>query len=589
MYLTSTINTPKVPGKIVIRKKGNCSYVLYEIERVYDSKRQFNVPKRVIVGKIVPDTDDALMIPNERFSEFFPDRTLEPLAVAPLRSSTLRVGSFIAFSKIIKEYELRGLLEQVFRDQTGLLLDLVLYMIVTEDNAGQYYPEYARYHPLFTNEMKILGDSSVSRFLQNVSRDQITTFMDLWNARLDHRQRIYVSYDSTNKNSQAGAIDLMEFGKAKVDEGVPVLNLALAFDKTNQIPLFYELYPGSVNDVSQLKQMVDKIVAYNYRSLGIIIDRGYFSRTNLEYMDSLGINFLIMIKGCRKQICEVVEQTRGTFETKNSCRLPGTGISGTTVKRMLYADDGKVRYFHLFFDSMKMASEREELETMIENMTQELKDADGCEKEWGQLYTKFFNLHFDETAPKPSHLLFAEAKDDVIERELQLCGYFCLVSSEKMTAEQAYRLYRGRDISEKLFRADKSFLDSGSQRVHSRNSLETKIFIEFVALIIRNRFYNLLKEELRRLNVRKNYMTVPAALKELEKIEMTRVNGGKYLLEYALTRNQKQIFQALGLSQEDVLTYTQKIAAELKLAKDKPAEAEKDGDDSAQTENSCIN
>ena len=43
-------------------------------------------------------------------------------------------------------------------------------------------------------------------------------------------------------------------------------------------------------------------------------------------------------------------------------------------------------------------------------------------------------------------------------------------------------------------------------------------------------------------------MTVPAALKELEKIEMTRVNGGKYLLEYALTRNQKQIFQALGLS-----------------------------------------
>ncbi len=84
-------------------------------------------------------------------------------------------------------------------------------------------------------------------------------------------------------------------------------------------------------------------------------------------------------------------------------------------------------------------------------------------------------------------------------------------------------------------------------------------------------------------------MTVPAALKELEKIEMTRVNGGKYLLEYALTRNQKQIFQALGLSQEDVLTYTQKIAAELKLAKDKPAEAEKDGDDSAQTENRCIN
>ena len=63
-----------------------------------------------------------------------------------------------------------------------------------------------------------------------------------------------------------------------------------------------------------------------------------------------------------------------------------------------------------------------------------------------------------------------------------------------------------------------------------------------------DRLPNFKSYRLRWLNVHKNYMTVPAALKELEKIEMTRVNGGKYLLEYALTRNQKQIFQALGLS-----------------------------------------
>ena len=62
--------------------------------------------------------------------------------------------------------------------------------------------------------MSIYSDSTVSRFLSSIERDQITGFLDDWNARQDHRQRIYISYDSTNKNSQAGDLDLVEFGHA---------------------------------------------------------------------------------------------------------------------------------------------------------------------------------------------------------------------------------------------------------------------------------------------------------------------------------------------------------------------------------------
>ncbi len=50
-----------------------------------------------------------------------------------------------------------------------------------------------------------------------------------------------------------------------------------------------------------------------------------------------------------------------------------------------------------------------------------------------------------------------------------------------------------------------------------------KIFIEFVALIVRNRIYMFLKEEMRKFGQKPNYMTVPAALRELEKIEMVRM------------------------------------------------------------------
>ena len=62
-------------------------------------------------------------------------------------------------------------------------------------------------------------NSKVCRFLQSVSREQIIGFLASWNRKRDHKQRIYISYDSTNKNSQAGDISFVEFGNAKDDKG----------------------------------------------------------------------------------------------------------------------------------------------------------------------------------------------------------------------------------------------------------------------------------------------------------------------------------------------------------------------------------
>jgi hypothetical protein len=35
------------------------------------------------------------------------------------------------------------------------------------------------------------------------------------------------------------------------------------------------MYPGSINDVSQFKYMVDRAIDYNYKNIGFILDRGY--------------------------------------------------------------------------------------------------------------------------------------------------------------------------------------------------------------------------------------------------------------------------------------------------------------------------
>ena len=80
----------------------------------------------------------------------------------------------------------------------------------------------------------------------------------------------------------------------------------------------------------------------------------------------------------------------------------------------------------------------------------------------------------------------------------------------------ALDLYKSRDASEKLFREDKTFLGGRTIHCQTNEALHAKIFIEFVALIIRNRMHFLLKEQMLKTHHKENYMTVPAAIHELE-------------------------------------------------------------------------
>ena len=563
MYLDFLVKIPFVQGKITRRKKKDAVYVEYEYDRIYDPVRQYTFPKRVTIGKL-SETDPELMQPNQNFLKYFPDAELPETKNRTSRSSCLRVGAYFVLRKIIEEYNLVEFLGGYFEQcDLGLFLDLAVYSIIAENNAAQYYPDYTYNHPLFTNGMKQYSDSTVSDFLNSVTDDQSIGFLNSWNETRNHREKIYISYDSTNKNCQAGDIEMVEFGHPKVDVGQPVFNYAVAYDTHNQEPLFYEKYPGSLNDISQLQFMLDKAFGYGYKKIGFILDRGYFSCENIQYMDRCGYSFVIMVKGMSALVNELVLEHKGTFESKRVNNIYEYGVYGKTVKHRLYAGDKNERYFHLYHSISKESAERAGIENRLNQMTLYLKKYQNKVKEFGPGFEKYFNLHYDE---KTQAFVLPEERCSVVERELDLAGYFCIITSEKMSAKEAIELYKSRDTSEKLFRGDKSYLGNKSIRVYSEESARAKIFVEFVAMILRCKMYTKLKEEMKKLEKKPNYMTVPAALKELEKIEMVRQLDNVYRLDHAVTANQKTILNAFGLDANHIKYYASELSKELKKA-----------------------
>ena len=215
MYLDYLIDIPDVKGKITYRKKGNATYVYYEYDRIYDPSKQYTTVKRSTIGKLSAD-DPTKMRPNEKFKKYFPEVETPEEKESNGRSSCLRTGSYLVISEVVRTLGLDQKLVQAFgAKDAGKILDLAAYSVVTENNAAQYYPDYAYNHPLFTQNMKQYSDSTISDLLRSLDENQRQKFLDLWNEERNKRERIYISYDSTNKNCKAGEISMVEFGKPK--------------------------------------------------------------------------------------------------------------------------------------------------------------------------------------------------------------------------------------------------------------------------------------------------------------------------------------------------------------------------------------
>ena len=242
--------------------------------------------------------------------------------------------------------------------------------------------------------------------------------------------------------------------------------------------------------------MLKKAEGYGYKKVGFILDRGYFGRENIQYMDECGYDFVIMVKGMSESVRQVILENKGEFENIRKYNIRKYKTFGKTIKKKLYISDEKERYFHIYYSDQKACAEHEQIEAKIDRMTKYLNGLKGEKATVGDGYKKYFKFEIYED---DGTFICARERTEVIQEEIDLCGYFVIVTSRQMTAEEALELYKSRDVSEKLFRGDKSYLGNRSLRVQSDEAANAKIFVEFVALIVRSKMYVMLKDEVKNL------------------------------------------------------------------------------------------
>lgn len=114
MYLDCLVKMPNVRVKSYARRKGETTYVYYETDRTYDPEKRYTAPKRVTIGKRSKDDPDMIQ-PNENFLRFFRDEALPEEKDRAVRSSCLRIGTFLVIRQLMKENGISDILSMYLK------------------------------------------------------------------------------------------------------------------------------------------------------------------------------------------------------------------------------------------------------------------------------------------------------------------------------------------------------------------------------------------------------------------------------------------------------------------------------------------
>lgn len=532
------LNNVKVlrPKTTKIQKRNGIGYVYQVIGKSYKKDKKYTVENRKLIGKMI---DEEWMIPNEYFEQYYPDVCVEQ--ETPEFSDTLRIGCFLVVQKIFRDLQIEDVLLSIFGDLGSFIEDIVSYMITNESCTFQYYSNFMRNHPVM--DKNIRDDTQISRLLKyNIKEQDINLFLRAWNQMNNTKECIYVGYDSTNFNTNAYGIELADYGHPKVDEGLPQYNLAYAVNQKDSTPLFYELYDGSVIDNTELEIMLEEAKEFGHEKLGVLMDRGYISEKNIKALRTKGYEYILMMKQNQRICQEIIEEYGAAVQSLEGYYIGEHGVYGTTVKK-LYGQETNI---HVYYDDIRASEEKVALMSRYETWEKEIekKVAKRIATE-GEMkkYRKVFKLKYDQNG----YLVAYQRNSRYIKEEIRNLGFFFIITSEEMSTSKALDIYRGRDNIEKMFRSLKSGIDFNKARVHTTESLKSKVFVTFIAMIVRNELFQK-AEELRKKN-RKAY-TVPGMISELENIECTRNSVGRYRRKYALTAKQKLILKQFDMDEK---------------------------------------
>jgi transposase len=502
------------------QKIGNNIY-FYEVTSVWNSEKKQPRQKRKYLGRKDPDT--GCLIPANKSAR---------------SKCCLDFGASYLLNYLARDIGLVEVMDHVFGDESKDLLNLAMFQIC-EKSPLYLFKEWAQ--SAFLHPGSVLSSQDISRWLQDLGERDLdrAKFVDLWIHTRAPKDSVV--FDITSLSSYGRLIEILEWGYNRDKERLPQINVGLVMSEPQGIPLTYQIYPGSIHDVSALSRIIADMKS---RSVGVnrfILDRGFYSRNNIRKMSESGMSFIMPMPYTTKLASQVL---------KDSSRI-ASAMAGFVFENKPYCYDlqeicveGVACKAHTYMDHQKRADE-------IEQFIRSLSAIEASFLEGGYPAKQSLLDAMKERTPGMNKYYEIENEGGIFKlirnekaiiEALDKMGKIILITTDKnLNRDDVLMNYKRRDKVEKLFDLVKNELDSNRIRVHSKEALYGRLFLIFVALILQSEVARRAKES--KLIKEYSISEMMLMLKNIRSVEM--INGRKYLTE--ISKRQKEIFQALQI------------------------------------------
>jgi len=513
----------------------------YKNEAYWDKEKQQSRAKRTLIGKVDPKTKE--IVPTRAYKK--KEKTVAahvkpgPLPITQFHRNFY--GATYLFDQIGQITGVADDLKACFPDSYRQILSIAYYLILEENNALSRFTHWQKLH-IHPNREDIPSQRS-SELFQSIDEEGRMTFFKKQGRRRVEKE--YWAFDITSISSYSDTLKQVKKGKNKENDRLPQINLALLFGEKSGLPFYYRKLPGNVTDVKTVKRLMTEFNVMGYRKVSVILDRGFYSKDNVNILFKNHQKFLIGVKLNLSYVKTVLAEVRDTlklwsnlepqFGTYGICRTikwdyeQKRPYKGDTLKEKRRA------YLLLFYNPEKAAKDQADMNEYLTSLYNDLME--NTQKEYRMKdYAKYF-----EVIETPKRGRKVKPREEAMLKAAKNYGYFALLSNEVQDPFEALSLYRSKDIVEKGFGNLKERLSFRRLQVSSELALSGKLFVGFVALI----YLSYVKKKMQDAKLFEKW-TLQGLLDELDVIELFEAPGhGRQLGE--ITEKQKGLYQAMGV------------------------------------------
>lgn len=449
-------------------KKINGQEYLYEITPYYDKEKKQIRQKSKYLGKNVNGVPVRVHSQDQ------------------IPKKVLSHGEFLPLLKIVKDLELEEILSRVVSNKEVWPVLTLAMSYVTRPRALTHIQSWYEGTALSEDHPELaLSSQSISRMLSRI--DEGSTNLE-FTRELIKRTATSNSliYDITSLSSYSQSISLLEYGYNRDALNLPQVNLSLIVDKDLGIPIMYDLYPGSIVDVSTLKNTIKKISSQGIRNYAIIMDRGFFSTANIEEMVSGDLSFIIPPASTLKSVKEAVSAIHSNIDDPQYLKLyHKEPLFVMPVNIMV----GEIQLKgHAYYDQKREQQERNTFYKRLYDLVERLKNVNL--KPWmnpGEVFREIAKRDAKFIEWKAVNGRFeVSIRKNAVSQAINKMGKFILLYRGDFSWEECLSLYRGKDVVEKGFDILKNDLELIPMNVRNDSGLRGYLFIAFLALILRS-------------------------------------------------------------------------------------------------------